>query len=104
MQYGVEKTIEDLDDGSTISSIDKYRKGKSANTVKHFRIRIKIYTSQQEMTEFINFTEELAKYRLDKILVTDREDPSTKPAFIIEYPKEDVDGSYFIVKNYCIML
>jgi hypothetical protein len=103
MQYGREKTTYFLDDkGSKISTISKYRMGVSEKPLKHYQIRIHIKDVQDEMREFIKFSDELARYRKNGTLMVDKDDPSTKPAFIVEYPKEDIDGSFFIIKNYCL--
>lgn len=103
MQFGTEKTTFPLDSkGSTISTINKYRNGAVEKALKHFRIRVHVKNSQDEMTEFIRFTDELDRCRKNGTLTSDREDASTKPAFIIDYPKENIDGSYFIIKSYCL--
>lgn len=103
MQYGSSKTTYPLDKkGSTIASISKYRNGETEVAMKHFRIRVKVYSAQDEMTEFIRFTDELDRCRKNGTLTYDKEDSSTRPSFIIEYPKENIDNSYFIIKNYCI--
>ena len=92
-----------MDFGTERSIVRTFRNSDVVKTVKQFRVRVKVRDAQEEMTEFIRFTSELAQYRADGTLTHDKEDASTKPAFIIEYPSQNIDGSYFIIKNYCIM-
>lgn len=103
MQYGTEKTTVTADDGSSVTTIAKYREGERERIIRHYRLRVRVRSSQDEMTEYIRFTEELSRCRQNNILTYDREDASTRPAFIIDYPKNDVDGSYFVIKNYCVI-
>lgn len=70
--------------------------------LKQYRIRVKVYNPQEEMTEYIRFTEEIAKHRANGTLAYDKEDGNTRPAFIIEYPKENIDGGYFVIKSYTV--
>lgn len=103
MKFGSEKTIFPLDvKGSTISTIVKYRNGDSERVMKHYRIRVKVSSALDEMTEFIRFTDELSRCRKNGTLTYDKEEPSTRPSFIIDYPKENIDNSYFIIKNYTV--
>ena len=87
-----------------ITNIKKYRNGEETLSLKHFKTRVKVSSSQHEMTEFINFTKELAKLRAENKLVVDKEDPSTRPAFVIDFPKENKDGGWFIIKCFTIQL
>ncbi len=103
MKYGTQKTTFALDNrGSTIASISKFRNSEVEKVMKHYRIRVHIKNAQEEMTEFIRFTDELDRCRKNGTLTYDKEDNSTRPAFIIDYPKENIDNSYFIIKNYCV--
>lgn len=87
MEYGTESTI------------ITYKEAEIFRTAKHFRIRVKVSNPQEEMTEYIRFTQEIAEYRDKGMLIV--EDPP--PSFEIHYPKTNVDGYYFIVKSYCII-
>ena len=55
------------------------------------------------MVEFMRFTDEVAACRANGTLGIDKDDPSTKPAFVIDYPSKDIDGSYFIIKCYAVI-
>lgn len=101
--YGTEKTTSTLS-GDIIAELVKYHKGQPANRLRSFRIRVKVTSAQEEMSEFIRFTDELSKLRQQGKLTVDKEDPTTFPAFIIKYPKEDMDGSYFIIKSYTVIV
>lgn len=104
MKYGTEKTTYPLDDdGSALVSIKKYRNGNVERTFRHYRIRIHVAGPKEELAEFIRFTEEIARCRQNNTLSVDKEDASTRPSFIIEYPSKDIDGSYFVIKSYTVV-
>ena len=90
--------------GTIRSIITTYHDSQEVRAVKHYKIRIKVRNPQEEMTEFIRFTSEMAELRSTGVLTVDKDDPTTKPAFILEYPHSDVDGSYFIIKSYCVIV
>lgn len=102
-EYGTESTTYKIGNAQ-ITKITKFRKGEEAFICKHYRTRVKVNGSQDMMTEFIKFTDELVKYRDKGKLVVDREDSSTCPAFEFDFPKEDFDGSYFIIKRFTIII
>lgn len=70
--------------------------------MRQYKIRVHVKNAQEEMAEFIRFTEEITTHREQGTLMYDREDSSTRPSFIIEYPATDVDGSYFVVKMFTV--
>lgn len=98
MKYGTMETTTVTDDlGSTVTSIQKIREGAVAKAYQKHAPRYRVANKKEEMTEYIRFTDLLTKKRLLNRLVIKDEDPTTMPAFRIEYPKYDVDGSYFVV-------
>lgn len=101
-EFGSEATIQKAGNG-TITTVRKFRLGAETVCLKHYRTRVKVTNSQEEMTEFIKFTQELAELRAQNKLIVDKEDSSTRPAFEFDYPKED-KGSYFVVKNFTILM
>lgn len=103
MEYGT-LTTTSATPNKTVSDIVKHRRGEVAVTLRHYRIRVRVVTPQEEMTEFIRFTDELAKLRQQRKLTVDKDDPTTHPAFIIQYPRDSIDGAYFIVKSYTIIV
>lgn len=101
MNYGQEKQTTTLDDeGSTISKVITFFNGNPSKVIKQFRIRIKVGSAQQEMSEYIKFTDELRKKREAGVLVKEKDDPSTIPAFVIDFPRFDEDGTYFVIKSW----
>lgn len=102
IEFGTEKTIS-TSEGFSVININKIKRGEPYATLRQYRIRISVNSSHEEMTEFIKFTEEIKTQRESKKLHIDKYDPSTFPAFIIEYPKNDL-GTYFIVKCYTIVI
>jgi hypothetical protein len=101
--YGTEKTTSTLN-GNEIADVVKYRRGEIAVRLRNYRVKVKVVNAQDEMSEFIRFTDELAKLRQQGKLTVDKDDATTFPAFIIQYPREDVDGSYFIIKSYTVVV
>lgn len=103
MEFGTEKTTSIV--GNTIiSEIRKYYMGEVAKSLRNHRIKVKVINAQDEMKEFIQFTDELNKLRQQGKLAVDKDDATTYPAFIIQYPKEDLNGTYFIIKSYTIVI
>lgn len=103
MIHGTKKAIYPIDSNSSIVKIKKYRNGKAEKTMTHYRIKVHVKNAQEELSEFIRFTEELQRCRQSKTLTFDREDKNaTRPAFIIDYPQDMTDGSYFIIKCYTV--
>lgn len=101
--FGTEKTTSTLGDNQ-IADVVKYRRGEVAVRLRNYRVKVKVINSQDEMGEFIRFTDELAKLRQQGKLTVDRDDATTYPAFVIQYPREDLDGSYFVVKCYTVIV
>lgn len=89
MNYGVIKRTE------------TYHKDKMVNVYVEYRDQLKVADSQEEMTEFLRFTGMLAELRSTNKLYVDWDDKSTHPWFGYRYPKEDVDGAYFVSMNWC---
>lgn len=92
-----------VDGDQTVRDIDKYRNGEVEHALRHYKWRVKVANSQAEMEEYLRFTEDIARFHQLGTLAFDKDDPSTKPCFIIEYPKENVDGAYFVIKSYCLI-
>lgn len=94
--------MDGLEFGTERSVITTYANSEVIKQVKHYKIRVKVHNAQEEMTEYIRFTNELAQARANGTLYYDRDD-ATKPTFIIDYPNKD-GGSYFIIKSYSVVL
>jgi hypothetical protein len=100
INFGTEKTITQLDnDGSELTTTTTFRAGEVAVFIKQYKIRSRVIDSKDEMTEFLRFTKDIQDKRDSKVLYRDKFDPTTAPAFVIEYPNQD-DGSgvRFVVK------
>jgi|GEM_PF-5464931 len=102
MRYGVEKETVTIDKAtnSTRTMIRKIRGYEVAQTYKQYILREKVSGKQQEMSLYIKFTELISKLREDGTLLIKDEDPTMLPAFTIEYPRHNVDGSYFVIKRW----
>ena len=104
MQYGNTKTTYPIDEsGSTITTIDTYWRDQLTKAIKQYRIRVKVYNHEEELAEYIRFTDDIAKHRCEGTLTCDKEDMTTKPSFVIDYPKDNIDNSWFIIKSYCVI-
>lgn len=101
IEFGIEKITEIVDgNGSTKSETINYRGGKVNKSIKSYQIRVKVFNVKDEMTEFIKFSDEIRLKRSAGVLSYIQSEPTTKPYFVVEFPENDVDGSYFIIKNW----
>ena len=96
MQFGQKKTTIE----SKLTLIDKVYMGEVSHTIVQHTSRIRVASSQEEMTEYLNFSEMLRELRQKGLLLFDKEDKSTLPSFTIIFPKEDA-GYYQVVLNWC---
>ena len=98
MTYGTEEQINVTDDlGSTVTTIRKIRENMVAKQFTKHKPRFKVANKKEEMTRYLEFTDILTqKRKLNRLVIRD-EDPTTMPAFLVEFPKYDTDGSYFVV-------
>lgn len=85
-------------EGSTVTIIESVHKGQIAKRIKHFRVRIKVPDTQSETAEYLKFSDEIRMKREEGVLTSDKEDRTTLPSFVLEFPKHNEDGSYFILK------
>lgn len=101
MNYGTQETAIMDKDGSTISLVEDVYRGEVSHAFQHFFVRIKVENTQEETAEYLTFTDRLRELRSLKQLYIDPEDRQSLPAFIVHYPKKDIDGSYFVILNWC---
>ena len=101
MQFGEETETKTLDQyNSTVSVTTRYHNFEAKKLIRRHVIRKKVLSKQDEMTEYLTFTDMIELKRKTGELVISDADPATKPSFVIEFPKNNVDGSYFIVQMY----
>lgn len=102
MLYGTERTTTTLDDqGSTLTVINKIREGRTVKTFKQYNVRVKVRDSKEEMAEYLKHAESIRGLRTSgQLVIKDNDDNTLVPSFRIEYPKSDIDGSYFIIKSW----
>lgn len=102
MMYGSERTTTTLDDqGSTLTVINKIREGHTVKTFKQYNVRVKVRDSKEEMAEYLKHAESIRGLRTSgQLVIKDNDDNTLVPSFRIEYPKTDMDGSYFIIKSW----
>ena len=103
MTHGTEKTVVMVGD-SSFSDIRKFNGVYGEKSIRSYRVKVRVANSQAEMSEYLKFSEEIAKLRQDGRLTVDKEDSTTYPSFMIQYPRDNVDGSYTIVKCYTVIL
>jgi hypothetical protein len=101
MEYGRQETGVTDDDGSVISRVENMYRGEVANSFQHFYLRVKVEGSQGETAEYLKFTDKMRELRDKKQLYIDPDDKQTIPAFMILYPKKNIDNSYFVILNWC---
>lgn len=101
VKYGTKKTTTTTDEfGSTITTVDTFQDSELMKRRVQYRIRVKVRDSKQEMAEYLKFNDLLREKRLLNRLITKDADASLLPNLVIEYPKYDEDGSYFIIKSW----
>lgn len=102
MKFGQERTTTELDNqGSTLTVIKKWRKGEVTKTYKQFKERYKVSNQKEQMVEFMRHSDKILEKHKAGLLVIRDDDPLLYPAFWTEYPKVDIDGSYFVVSQWC---
>jgi hypothetical protein len=86
--YGTETTETSLDEhGSILRVANKYHGGNVARTIKTFELYEKVHDPAEEAEQYKDFTTRIAA------------DPNKfDTAFKIKKPKQNIDGSYFVVK------
>jgi hypothetical protein len=89
-----EKTTLLDEHGSTANTVTNYRAGTANLPVRtRYTIKAKVYNQQEEHTQYLTFSDELAKNRglLD-------------PEWKIEHTKYgDENGCYYVVKSYTVL-
>lgn len=99
--WGTETETTFLDgQGSMVDVITKIERGNVQQRWKRITLRIKVADKREETTQFLMFSDLIAEKRRAGVLIVRDNDPATLPAFMLEYPKRDVDGSYFIVRSF----
>lgn len=98
MQFGTEKTIYvHGDNQSTMTIIKKLRHGEVAKSMKLYKERVKVLSGEDEQSQYQRFSKLLADKREHGTLAVDKDDHTTTPSFMVEFPKANIDGSYFVV-------
>ena len=104
MNFGTKKTGAASKDGSVVSIVEDVFKGEVTKSFHQYSIRVKVENSQGETAEYLKFTDKLRELRDSKRIYVDVDDRQTIPAFMIHYPKKDIDGSYFVILNWCELM
>lgn len=100
-KFGSEKTITDLDENESRGSVTNiYRDGQVVKTFKQFKIRTKVANTQQEMSEFIRWSDDVREKRKSGLLAVDKGDETFLPSFAVQYPRDNEDGAYFTIRTW----
>jgi hypothetical protein len=98
LRFGTERVVSDLGNGIAQTVIKKIRNYEIVKTYKQFKVRVKVMNPKEETVEYIKHTDKIRKLHAEKrLLISDSEDPTLAPTFMIDYPKTDKDGSYFVI-------
>jgi hypothetical protein len=101
MRFGRTKETTTLDEyGSTITVIRNIRNFETMHTYKQFTNRSKVKDAKEEMVEFMKHSDNVRQKKLAGVLVIKDDDKSLQPHFVVEYPKHDIDGSYFVISSW----
>jgi hypothetical protein len=99
--YGTETETTYLDNqGSTIDIISKIQNGDIKQRWKRVNLRIKVSDKRDETTQYLLFSDMIDEKRQAGVLIVRDSDPQTRPCFMVEYPKTDIDGTYFIIRSH----
>jgi hypothetical protein len=98
---GQEVDIQEIDNyGSTVEVFDTIRDYEIKTRFKRYRIRIKVDNKQDETTQYLMWSDLVARKRADGRLFIRDINPDTQPAFEIEYRKNMPQG-YYVIWQYC---
>lgn len=101
--YGTSTTmyvVEKPNEVNTVEIIDNISGDNVFSTFKRVTLRIRVHNKQEETTQFLLFSDLVEEKRQTGKLVLRDTDPATRPQFMIEYPKKDIDGTYFIIRSH----
>lgn len=100
-RYGTETETTYLDqDKSTIDIISNIKDYAVTTKFKRISVRVKVGDKKEETTQYLLFSDLIDQRRKDGTLIVRDADPANRPSFAIEYPRTDVDGSYFIIRTH----
>jgi C4-type Zn-finger protein len=85
-------------DGSTVEEITNMVDYSAKTNFRRATFRVKVENKQQETEEYIKWSNQVEEKRRAGTLVI--KDDLTKPQFVLEYPKTDQDGSYFVIRSF----
>ena len=98
MKYGTREQTNQIDsEGSTLSSLKVYNGGEVVKDLVKHKMRVKVADVKQEMIEFMKFSDDIRRKREAHTLVVLKDDPTTLPAFVVEFPEFNSDDSYFVI-------
>lgn len=101
IDFGTVKSVETHGRySSSVTTIKKIRNGKVAIKVKLYKERLKVKSAEEERRYYVRFSAAISAKREAGSLAIDKEEPATIPAFMVEFPKTNTDGSYFVVMSW----
>lgn len=90
VKYGEQGKIITLDEnGSTVTTHEVIHEYQTMKEENYYRIRVKVANKQEELKEYMKFSEDIKEHK-------DWKDTS----FHVELPVTNIDGSYFVIKCY----
>jgi hypothetical protein len=99
-RYGTETETTFLDKHqSTVEVVSNIRDFEITRRVKRYCIRIKVNNKQDEMTQFLLFSDMIDQKKVDGSLYVNPKEPQTVPSFGIEYRSDMPDG-YYVIRTY----
>jgi len=101
MKFGTIKS-QPLDDSPT--QIDVLRNGIVVKRLQHIKEEQMVANKTEETSAYLKFSDDLNKKRDSGMLLILKDDPSTIPSFSIKFPKTNIDGRYFIIKQWTELL
>ncbi|GAC1501805.1 MAG: hypothetical protein NVS1B10_06220 [Candidatus Saccharimonadales bacterium] len=99
IQFGSETTIT-TDANGQVEETNHIADYDTRHKLKKISRRIKVHNKQDETTEYLKFSKLMHELRDKKILAVNERDHTTRPSFVLLFPKTDIDGSYFVIVTY----
>lgn len=102
-RFGHKATIIETSDETKELRIEEIENIADGAVKSHFRrvsLRIKVSNKKDETAQYLQFSDLIEQKRNEGALIVRDADPATKPSFVIEYPRSNSDGGYFVVRTH----
>lgn len=103
-KYGQEVETRYIDENEKVEYVRNIKEFNVHSAYKRVSVRVKVYNKKEETVEYLSWSNLLEKHRQEGTLVRGDQDQNLKPSFIIEYPKHNNDGGYFVIRSFTTVM